>query len=68
MSKFQGVLKRFMLGMLKTISKTVLKFEKRPSHFTAHVEIEWQILFFSFDFTHVSDVRHISKYLLLLKV
>ena len=28
MSKFQGVLKMFMLGMLKTISKTVLKYEK----------------------------------------
>ena len=28
MSKFQGVLKMFMLGMLKTILKTVLKYEK----------------------------------------
>ena len=28
MSKFQGVLKMFMLGVLKTISKTVLKYEK----------------------------------------
>ena len=46
MSKFQGVLKMFMLGMLKTILKTVLKYEKRPSHFTARVEIEWQISFF----------------------
>ena len=46
MSKFQGVLKMFMLGMLKTILKTVLKYEKRPSHFMARVEIEWQISFF----------------------
>ena len=28
MSKFQGVLKMFILGMLKTILKTVLKYEK----------------------------------------
>ena len=28
MSKFQGVLKMFMLGVLKTISKTVLKYKK----------------------------------------
>ena len=28
MSKFHGVLKMFMLGMLKTILKTVLKYEK----------------------------------------
>ena len=28
MSKPQGVLKMFMLGMLKTILKTVLKYEK----------------------------------------
>ena len=34
MSKFQGVLQIFMLGMLKT----VLKYEKTPSH----VEIKWQ--------------------------
>ena len=59
MSKFQGVLKMFMLGMLKTISKTVLKYEKTPSHFTARVEIERQISFFSFGFARVSEVRHI---------
>ena len=28
MSKFQGVLKMFMLGMLKTILKIVLKYKK----------------------------------------
>ena len=28
MSKFQGVLKMFILDMLKTILKTVLKYEK----------------------------------------
>ena len=59
MSKFQGVLKMFMLGVLKTISKTVLKYEKTPSHFTARVEIEGQISFFSFGFARVSEVRHI---------
>ena len=58
MSKFQGVLKMFMLGVLKTISKTVLKYEKTPSHFTARVEIERQISFFSFGFARVSEVRH----------
>ena len=66
MSKFQGVLKMFMLGMLKTISKTVFKYQKTPSPFTAHVEIEWQISFFSFGFACVSEVRHIQtmyKYL-----
>ena len=31
MSKFQGVLKMFMLGVLKTISKTVLKYEKNTT-------------------------------------
>ena len=58
MSKFQGVLKMFILGMLKTILKTVLKYEKTPSHFMARVEIEQQILFFSFGFARVSEVRH----------
>ena len=58
MSKFQGVLKMFMLGMLKTISKTMLKYEKTPSHFMARVEIEQQISFFSFGFARVSEVRH----------
>ena len=28
MLKFQGVLKMFILGMLKTVLKTVLKYEK----------------------------------------
>ena len=41
MSKFQGVLKMFMLGMLKTILKTVLKYEKN----TITLEIERQISF-----------------------
>ena len=59
MSKFQGVLKMFILGMLKTILKTVLKYEKTPSHFMARVEIEQQISFFSFGFACVSEVRHI---------
>ena len=59
MSKFQGVLKMFMLGMLKTILKTVLKYKKTTSHFTACVEIERQISFFSFSFARVSERRHI---------
>ena len=59
MSKFQGVLKMFMLDVLKTILKTVLKYEKTPSHFMARVEIEWQISFFSFGFARVTEVRHI---------
>ena len=33
--------------------------KKTPSHFTAHVEIEQQISFFSFDFARVTEVRHI---------
>ena len=33
--------------------------KKTPSHFMAHVEIERQISFFSFDFTCVTEVRHI---------
>ena len=57
MSKFQGVLKMFMLGVLKTM----LKYEnKTPSHFTARVENERQISFFSFGFARVTEVRHIN--------
>ena len=33
--------------------------KKTPSHFTAHVEIERQISFFSFSFARVTKVRHI---------
>ena len=51
----------FMLGVLKTISKTVLKYKKTPSHFTARVETERQISFFSFGFACVSEVRHIFQ-------
>ena len=60
MSKFQGVLKMFMLGMLKLILKTMLKYQKTPSHFMAHVEIERQISFFSFSFARVTEVRHMQ--------
>ena len=38
MSKFQGVLKMFMLGMLKTILKTMLKCEKNTITLYEHVE------------------------------
>ena len=31
--------------------------KKTPSHFTARVEIEWQISFFSFGFARVTEVR-----------
>ena len=68
MSKFQGVLKMFMLGMLKTILKTVLKYEKTPSHFTARVEIERQISFFSFGFARVTEVRHIYLRISILDI
>ena len=37
MSKPQGVLKMFMLGMLKTILKTVMKYEKKHHHTLRHV-------------------------------
>ena len=33
--------------------------KKTPPHFTARVEIERQISFFSFGFARVSEVRHI---------
>ena len=36
--------------------------KKIPSHFTARVEIEWQILFFSFGFAQVTEVRHMSHF------
>ena len=37
MSKPQGVLKMFMLGVLKAILKTVLKYEKKHHHTLRHV-------------------------------
>ena len=39
--------------------------KKTPSHFTARVEIEQQILFFSFGFARVSEVRHMYSIHLL---
>ena len=66
MSKFQGVLKMFMLGMLKTISKTMLKHKKTPSHFTARVEIERQISFFSFGFC--TRGKRSETYIILLNL
>ena len=41
-SKFQGVLKMFMLGILKTMLKTVLKYEKTTITLYGGVEIKWQ--------------------------
>ena len=35
--------------------------KKTPSHFTARVEIEQQISFFSFGFARVSEVRYIHS-------
>ena len=37
--------------------------KKTPSHFTARVEIEQQISFFSFGFARVTEVRHIHIWL-----
>ena len=56
MSKFQGELKMFILGMLKTILKTVVEIRKKHHH--TCVEIEQQISFFFFGFARVSEVRH----------
>ena len=44
------------------IENCVESMKKIPSHFTARVEIERQISFFKFDFTHFSDVRHIQLF------
>ena len=41
MSKFQDVLKMFILGMLKTILKTVLKYEKKHHHTLRHVKFQY---------------------------
>ena len=57
MSKFQGVLKMFMLGVLRTILKTVLKYEKKYHHTLWHVLKS----FFSFRFARVTEVRHMYK-------
>ena len=35
--------------------------KKTPSHFTARVEIERQISFFSFGFAQVTEVRHMRN-------
>ena len=35
--------------------------KKTPSRFTARVEIEQQISFFSFGFARVGEVRHIEE-------
>ena len=39
--------------------------KKTPSHFTARVEIERQISFFSFGFERVTEVRHIFIYIFI---
>ena len=58
--KISRCVENVILGMLKTILKTVLKYKKKaPSHFTVRVEIEQQVSFFSFGFACVSEVRHI---------
>ena len=41
------------------IEARVEVWKKTPSHFTAHVEIEQQISFFSFGFARVSEVRQL---------
>ena len=65
-SKFEGVLKMFMLGMLKTVLKTVLKYKKKTHHTLWCVlklsgrglKIRWQTARFDSEFTCVSKVRH----------
>ena len=52
MSKFQGVLKMFMLGMLKTILKTVLKYKKKHHHTL------WHVLKLSARFHFSSSILH----------
>ena len=42
----------------KPCRKPCWSMKKTPSHFTARVEIEQQISFFSFSFARVSEVRH----------
>ena len=51
----------FMLGMLKTMLKTMLKYRKTPSHFTARVEIKWQI-HFSSSILHIFLGSYISNW------
>ena len=56
MAKFQGVLKMFMLGMLKImlkiILKTVLKYEKKQHHTL------WHVLKLSGRFRFSSSILH----------
>ena len=71
-SKFQGVLKMFMLGMLKTMLKTV---EIRINHHHTlrcmlklsggGPKIRWQTARFDSEFTRVSEVRHMHCTLIL---
>ena len=67
-SKFQGVLKMFMLGMLKTVLKTV-EIRKNHHHTLQCVlklsgrgpKIRWQTARFDSEFTHVSEVRYMLQ-------
>ena len=67
MLKFQVVLKMFMLGMLKTVFKTVLKYKKKHHHTLRCVlklsgrgpKIRRQTTRFESEFTRVTEVRHI---------
>ena len=43
---------------VRRVENCVEVWKKTPSHFTARVEIEQQILFFSFGFARVTEVRH----------
>ena len=59
MSKLQGALKMFMLGMLKTILKTMLKYEKKIITLYGTCR-NWAADFvFLLRFARVTEVRHI---------
>ena len=61
MSKLQGALKMFMLGMLKTILKTMLKYEKKTITLYGTCQ-NWAADFvFLLRFARVTEVRHINK-------
>ena len=65
MSKFQGVLKMFMLGMLKTILKTVLKYKKKHHHTLRHVLKLIGRFRFSSSILHMFAMRDVSYFISL---
>ena len=60
MSKISRCVENVYVRHVENQIETHVEVQKKiPSHFTAHVEIERQILFFSFDFAQVTEVGHI---------